>query len=237
MNGGRRAAPAVLLSTNRYGLRRLSANRWADESIDMTYVLVGIAVALLAVLVRKATSSPKPGMLVIYGPTLGVLNLAGASCEQLVNEDLLQLSPLFTAVRRSDSTPPICDVLLIYCDIGEDGKVEGSALGVREIVRDAGAAIVVVAKDNPGQAYIAGAPRRPFGQANLVMTLERNGSALPTFLARLFTQMNDGVSMPVAWNRLAPQIPNAEHGGLPGTIFSCERGQVAFRAAQQAVAA
>jgi len=27
MNGGRRAAPAVLLSTNRYGLRRLSASR------------------------------------------------------------------------------------------------------------------------------------------------------------------------------------------------------------------
>ena len=201
----------------------------------MTYVLLGIAVALLAVFVGKAVSSPKPGMLVIHAPTLGVLNLSGVSGEQLVNEDLPQLRPLFTTVRRSDSTPPTCDVLLIYCDISEDGTVEGSALGLREMIRDAGAAIVVVARDNPGQAYVAGAPRLPFGQANLVMTIERNGSALPTFLARLFTHMNDGVSMPVAWNRLAPQIPNAEHGGLPATIFSCERGQVAFCAAQQAV--
>ena len=31
MNGGRRAAPAVVLSTNRYGLRRLSANRYPDQ--------------------------------------------------------------------------------------------------------------------------------------------------------------------------------------------------------------
>ena len=36
--------------------------------------------------------------------------------------------------------------------------------------------------------------------------------------------------MPLAWVKLAPQGPVSEHNELPGTIFACMAGQVAFRA-------
>jgi hypothetical protein len=40
MTEGRRAAPAVLLSTLTYGLRRLSAKRWMDVIINMADAFV-----------------------------------------------------------------------------------------------------------------------------------------------------------------------------------------------------
>ena len=69
------------------------------------------------------------------------------------------------------------------------------------------------------------------------MTLDRKGAELPTFLARLFERMNAGTSMPVAWNELAPESAGLSHGNAPETIFLCERGQLAFGAAQHGSAA
>jgi hypothetical protein len=60
------------------------------------------------------------------------------------------------------------------------------------------------------------------------MTLSRRGGAFPAFFARLFTDMKRGVSMPVAWIKLAPQGPVKEQENLPSTIFACEAGQIAF---------
>jgi hypothetical protein len=40
--------------------------------------------------------------------------------------------------------------------------------------------------------------------------------------------MRGGISMPVAWVRLAPQDPVKEHDDLPSTIFACEVGQMVF---------
>jgi len=39
--------------------------------------------------------------------------------------------------------------------------------------------------------------------------------------------MQSGLSMPVAWNRIAPQ-QNKEHLDAPVTIFYCGLGQVRF---------
>jgi hypothetical protein len=202
----------------------------------MTFVIVGLVLVAAVGFAVKTGLARRSAKVVIETPTLGVLNLAGPSGDALALEDLEQLGPLFASVRRSDGNPPACDVLLIYCDIAGSGRVEGSRRSLREIIRDAGAQIVVVAKNHPVNAYIAAAPRQPFGQANLVMTLDRKGAGLATFLARLFSQMTAGTCMPDAWNQLAPQVTHVDHGEAPETIFSCERGQVAFGAAQPAVA-
>jgi hypothetical protein len=203
----------------------------------MTYLLVGAAVLVAVVLALKAGRARSTGTVVIQNPVLGVLNLAGPSGETLLAQDLVLIGPHFSTTRRSEGTPPACDVLLVYCEIAPNGVVKGANRNLRELIRDAGASIVVVAMYHGVDANNATAPQLPFGGANLVMTLDRKGAGLPTFLARLFQRMNAGTSMPVAWNELAPQIPGGDHGDAPETIFACERGQLAFGAAQQGVAA
>src|SRR5512137_1417064 len=148
----------------------------------MTFVLVGLAAVVVIGLAAKAlVAGVSPTIL--ETPALGVLNLAGPPGDALATEDLLQLAPLFSLLRKSDGDPPACDVLLIYCDIAENGKVEGSARTLREIIRDSGASIVVVAKNHSVNAYIAAAPRLSIGRANLVMTLDRKGAGFSRFLA------------------------------------------------------
>jgi hypothetical protein len=61
-----------------------------------------------------------------------------------------------------------------------------------------------------------------------VLTLRRKGTSFVSFFQRLFADMAKGVSMPVAWVRLAPQVPGHEHPDCPDTIFACEAGQIAF---------
>jgi hypothetical protein len=190
----------------------------------MIYGLIGVVlVAVVAFLSRGHFTS----RIVIRDPSLGVLNLAGAS--DIAASDVQVIAPYFSEVRRSVDAPPRCDVLLLYCELDSAGAVKGSTRSLREIIRDTGAAVAVVATENPAESYIAGTPDTGFGEANLVMTLGRRGPMLAEFLGRLFAQMKQGVAMPVAWNNLAPQIPGVEHKDVPETIFICERGQVAFR--------
>jgi len=102
-------------------------------------------------------------------------------------------------------------------------------LGLREIIRDSGAAVVVVASPNSGESYNAAAKEKPYGSANLVMTLDRKGDAFGRFFQKLFGEMKRGKSMPIAWVKLAPQGPHSVHTDVPDTIFLCELGQLAFR--------
>ena len=190
------------------------------------WAVAGIAaVGVGAKAVAARWRSPKT---VILNPSLGVLNLAGVDGNALAHEDLTHLESLFSVVRRSDYDPPLCNVLLLYCQIGPNGKVSHSSRSLREIIRDSEAQIVVVGTDHPVDNYIGAAQPEAFGQANLVLSLSRKGSLLPRFLARLFSKMKQGTSMPVAWNELAPQIPGIDHDDTPEAIFACERGQVAF---------
>jgi hypothetical protein len=197
-----------------------------------TYIIVAIAVAVLVILIAKLQGAGRPASTIIKSPSLGVLNLAGSHGEALLAQDLPIIRPHFSQTRTAQEGPLPCDVLLLYCEINQDGTVNHLASGLRELIRDSGASIVVVATEHPIEAYIAAAPRRPFGHANLVMTLERKGDSLATFLAQLFQKMNAGIAMPVAWNQLAPQIPGSDHPDAPGTVFACERGQIAFGAAE-----
>ncbi len=104
-----------------------------------------------------------------------------------------------------------------------------SQAGLREIIRDSGASVVVVASENQVDAYSAASGNKNIGRANLVMTIDRNGRIFPNFFVRLFADMKKGVSMPVAWVKLAPQGPGIDHADCPDTIFACEAGQIAFK--------
>ncbi|HEV2841027.1 MAG TPA: hypothetical protein VGW39_06875 [Chthoniobacterales bacterium] len=165
----------------------------------------------------------------ISAPTIGFLDLTDGEASTELGADRAALNPLFSSSEDSSAEPPRCNVLFLYCRLQADGSIRGSSRSVREIIRDSGAAVVVVATENSAESYIAGANNQRYGHANLVMTLDRRGDLFPKFFQRLFTEMKNGVSMPVAWVKLAPQIPGADHADCPDTIFSCEAGQLAFK--------
>jgi len=189
---------------------------------------VALVVTVCAAIGVVSVARAAPQRVVVHSPRLGVLNLVGNQGSGLIGEDLKALTPLFGRATQSTVGPPACDVLFIYARVKDSGVVDGSKSSLREIIRDSGAKVVVVATENTANAYIAGARKRPYGSANLVMTLERRGTRFPAFFARLFKMMFDGETMPVAWVKLAPQIPGAEHEEAPGTIFAAEAGQVTF---------
>ncbi len=193
----------------------------------LTTLAVIAAVAVSAFLLRSRRARAPA----VVRPVLGILNLDADRFGPLASEDRAALAPLFSSVVESNRVPPECDVLLLYGSIGPQGQIDRSPVGLREIIRDAGAKVVVVAAENEAERYIEAAQPAPYGKANLVMTLERRGDAFPTFFRQLFGRMFSGTSMPVAWVELAPQIPGHEHSGCPETIFACELGQLTFRGA------
>ena len=164
----------------------------------------------------------------IQSPIIGFYDLSSGGASATIADDKAAIVPIFSSSVESSDAPPVCNVLFIYCDIEPSGSIRGSSLGLREIIRDSRAAVVVVASENAGDRYIAGSKQQGYGQANLVLALDRRGDIFPKFFQRLFTEMKRGVSMPVAWVKLAPQAPQTEHADCPDTIFACEIGQLAF---------
>jgi hypothetical protein len=164
---------------------------------------------------------------VLKDPKVGLLNLAPEHTVTIAKADAAWLSRLFKSVAASTSVIPRCDVLFLYANLAPDGVVIGAELGLREIIRESGARIVVVASENRAESYIKAGAQRPYGRANLVMTLNRRGAAFEQFFQALFSKMQTGESMPVAWVKLSPQVPGKDFGG-PETIFACEIGSLAF---------
>ena len=169
--------------------------------------------------------------LIVKSPRLGFLNLMGSSAEMMRDEDKAAFIALFSSVEQSDTNPPACDVLLIYGHMDKDGHFANHSEGLRDIIRTSNAPIVIVASENDSQSYIAAAKRARYGQANLIMTLERNGAAFTSFFSQLFKMMYQGKSMMVAWVELAPQIPGATQDNCPETIFSAEITHIVFERA------
>lgn len=167
--------------------------------------------------------------LVIEAPRIGFFNLLDLSAESILEEDKRAFGPLFAAIKESSVSPPVCDVLMIYARIEADGKIAGSADGLREIIRQSGAAIVVVASENDGKSYAAAGRSTGYGQANLVLTIRRKGIAFTQFFTQLFGRMSKGKSMLLAWVELAPQIPGATHENCPESIFAAEVSHIVFQ--------
>jgi hypothetical protein len=166
---------------------------------------------------------------IIESPRLGFLNLLGPLAQTMLDEDKAALRLLFSSSQENETGPPQCDVLMIYARIQTDGTIVGYSGGLRDIIRQSRAPIVVVASENDVQSYVAAGKKTGSDQANLVMTLKRRGPVFGKFLTDLFQKMLDGKSMPLAWVELAPQNPGAAQENRPEAIFSAEVSHIVFK--------
>ena len=188
--------------------------------VAATIVIVGIVVILV-----RGRRPPVP---IVERPRWGIANFLGDSGQHYVDEDIASLAMTLGPPTRRDADVPRCEVLFLYAHLLSNGSVENSTRGLRELIRDSGALVVVVASENTPDAYIAAAAPKAYGSANLVMTLARKGKGFGEFFTGLFTRMRAGVSMPVAWVQLAPQLEALQNPAFPESIFACELGQLAF---------
>jgi len=169
-----------------------------------------------------------PKKSVVESPKLGVLDLMKGESQSHIEADSTTFFHLFQSMEQNDRKPPVCDVLVIYSRILENGNIVGIDSSLREILRYSGASVAILATENSGDAYISAAADVGYGRANLVMTLNRNGSAFGKFFESLFLEMFKGESMLKAWVKLAPQNPHSQENDIPGTIFSSELGHICF---------
>ena len=161
-------------------------------------------------------------------PTIGYLNLLGATGKEMLRMDQQLLSPLFIQATESNKDVPSCSVLFLYCDIDASGTIIGCRDGVRRLIKTARAHLAIVASENPPEHYMRClGPRNDWG-ANIVLTIERKGERFPKFFAELFQRMYAGTSMPMAWVELAPQIPGHGNPNSPSTIMVAEAGHLVF---------
>lgn len=165
---------------------------------------------------------------VIYSPRMGILNLIGSDAELLVVEDRTVLEQFFISIEVSEEIAPICDVLFIYAQIEQDGRLRGSSHSFRELIMQSMASIVIVASENEVKNCSEAIKPTGYGQANFVMTLKRNGKSFAAFFSQLFRQMHKGISMPMAWVKMAPQGGKIGYSNCPDAMLTCEIGQVTF---------
>jgi hypothetical protein len=188
--------------------------------------LIGIIIVVLAVLLHRLFSARAAR---IESPVLGFLNLSGEDGAEYLEEDRTAFGPLFKSIQESDFQPPVCNVLFIYGVLESDGRIRESAKSLGEIISQAGACVVIVATGNDSASCTAALKETPAPGVNLMMTLAREDQVFPRFYKELFAGMMRGISMPVMWNRLAPQYPGAEHSNVPGSFGLMGAGQVSFR--------
>ena len=170
---------------------------------------------------------------VIQNPTLGLLNFLGERAAALVEQDRLDLTPIFQQRIEMATRPvPRCDVLFLYCKLDAQARVVAPFLTLRELVRRAGARIAVVASDipkediaNPHFATALGGNNT--WPANIAITLDRGGAPFGRVFVRLFSMMLDGTDMLTAWVTIVPQIPN-QPSDPPVMFMVPEAGAIAF---------
>ncbi len=167
--------------------------------------------------------------LVVQSPKIGFLNLVGTSSQLLLEGDKAAFEPIFPSCVVSRDVVPECDVLLLYAQVESDGHIVGSSEGLRDIIRKAKAVIAIVAFPNEPNNLIAAGKPTGYGQANLVLTINRKGPAFASFYSELFRRMYRGKTMPIAWVELAPQIPGATYENCPDGIFSAEISHILFK--------
>jgi hypothetical protein len=122
------------------------------------------------------------------------------------------------------------DLVHLYTKVDADGRLEESAVTGTDVIQKAAASgtkLLWIANGNDSDGYIKGFKAKGV-KLNLVMTLDRLGESFPKFLQSLLSEMSAGASMPVAWNRIAPQIPGRDHPGIPSTTFFNGLGQARF---------
>lgn len=169
-------------------------------------------------------------LLVIVFPKLGILRLDAGVADSLVTTDRTALAALFADVRESDMVPPSCDVLMIYGDLDSSGRFVNGGAALRDLIRDSGAKVVVIATENADERYTKATLSAGHGKANLVLTLARKGDATPRFLSQLFAAMGRSVPMEEAWVQSAPQdADDPANAAGPELLFVQEIGPLWFK--------
>jgi hypothetical protein len=174
----------------------------------------------------RQTTTDNP--LRIPNPRLGFLNLQAESGAEILSTDRRVMLSLFSASEVSDSAPPKCDVLFIYCTLDNDGRIAGSKVKVRDLITSAGAYIAVVASENSSDAYKNALMPRTGWSANVAMVLTRRGEKMAELFRSIFERMFRGQSMLIAWVEIAPQASGSQAPDAPGVFMVAEAGHVTF---------
>ena len=170
---------------------------------------------------------------VIDQPKVAFVNLSGTSCEAIAAADQAVMAGLFDGKVQSATAPvPACDVLFLYCACEPSGRIVGQALSLRDVIRESGASLAVIASEvrpelMADREFNKSLSRGNNPPVNLVITGNRNGEAFGLFFKSLFQLMWMGLPMPMAWVQLAPQGPH-QRQHIPGTICVMEAGNVTF---------
>jgi len=142
------------------------------DAMQYAGLLFIVGLALVVIFVARKRKVP---VALIDAHRFGILNPKAGAAAPIVAEDTAALTAVLGPPVQASGTPPQCDVLFLYCDIAPDGRIQGSNSGLREIIRDSGASVVVVASENGGDSYVAAGKKREYGRANLVLTMQRRG--------------------------------------------------------------
>jgi hypothetical protein len=140
----------------------------------------------------------------LHAPSVGIPDLGGLESKRLIALDTIFLKAIFGRVRTVTLAESACDLLFLYAALEADGSVVGSTPGLREIIRDSGAKIVV------------------FGLPN------RRGDAFGQFLTVVFSTMKRGASMCTAWGSRNPQPPGSPEPVRPLTMIQAELDPFTF---------
>jgi hypothetical protein len=165
--------------------------------------------------------------LVIESPKIGFLNLMGVSAHNILQEDRMALAPMFASFEQRTDNPPPCDVLMVYARI-EKNSIAGYPPGLKGIIRGSNAAMVIFASQNENTDGISrGIRKGPI----IVFTVSRTGSGFASFYQQLFSKMFSGITMPMAWNQLAPQSLELVHHHIQGYgAFAVRVSHLIFKA-------
>jgi hypothetical protein len=180
---------------------------------------------------KQKTSKPSvtaSGAYQIARPVIGFINLLGESGEKLIGLDKFALGTMFDDSLVSNTEKLNCNVLFLYCKILEDGSILGTDARLRDLIKNVGAKVAVVASENDPECYFKALELENDWRANLVLLIDRKGEKFREFFQKLFDLMMNERSMLMAWVDLAPQIPNMEQPECPEAIMLPEAGHITF---------
>jgi hypothetical protein len=123
------------------------------------------------------------------------------------------------------------DIVHLFCDVGPAGHLPGSSIQGTDLIESCcscNVKLLWLASSNSGDKYIEGFRARG-KQINLVMTIDRKDEKFSHLLEKLISKISKGLTIPVAWNQLCPQIPGTNHPDAPDSIFFAGRGGVRFQ--------
>jgi hypothetical protein len=163
----------------------------------------------------------------------------GTSSEAELAEDAAVYQRFFqnTAVRPSLDMASLMQALTdgysivhILANVDAQGRVASTDTTGAALIAHAtanGTKLLWLASSNAPDGYIAGFQPGKH-RINVVMTIDRQGAALPKFLNDLLARMQRGMKMPMAWNDIAPQIPGSVQPDTPEKIYAAGYGAATF---------